>query len=364
MATYAPGPKDPRIGHLIFNRGGALLAQRFDAGALRLEGEAYPVAERVAVVGNPSQAAFFSASENGVLTYREAEFRAGTPVWVNRAGLEVAAIVPSPLPAAAQVRLSPDGTRLAVIVGGELWVYDLGGRPPIKLTSGGGIDMPFWSPDGSEIIYSGPSPIQLFAVRVEVGSTPGPVSPLGHYHAHGWSPDGRDLITVLNSYSPSGWDIFKLPWRRDAPPESFVTTSSDDGMHGAALSPDGRWLAYTLNATGSHEIWVRQYAGSAAPVRVSSNGGVDPQWARDGSELYFLENRRRMMVVVIKPGATFNFTPPRPLFELPFPTPNVFPNQSYDVAADGRFVMIRPAPPPASPTPITIVLNWASESTN
>jgi hypothetical protein len=323
------------------------------------------VAERVAVVGNPSQAAFFSASDTGVLAYREPEFRAGTPVWVNRAGIEVATIVPSPLPVLDQVRLSPDGTRLAVIVRGDIWVYDLGGRPPIKLTSGGGLDMPFWSPAGTEIVYASfQSPFRLFSVPIEVGSTPTPVSPLGHYHPHGWSPDGRDLITVLNSYSPTGWDILKLPWQLDAAPEPLVTTSSDDGMHGAALSPDGRWLAYTLNATGSHEIWVRPYAGSAPPVRVSANGGVDPQWARDGSELYFLEGLRRMMVVGIKPGTAFNFTPPRALFDLPFPTTSGFPNLSYDVAADGRFVMIRPAPPPSTPTPITIVLNWASELVN
>jgi hypothetical protein len=135
-------------------------------------------------------------------------------------------------------------------------------------------------------------------------------------------------------------------------------------MAGSTLSPDGRWLAYTLNATGNHEIWVRPYAGSAAAVRVSANGGVDPQWSRDGSELYFLEGLKRMMVVAVTPGATFSFRPARPLFELPFPTSNVFPNQSYDVAADGRFVMVRPAPPPAAPTPITIVLNWASGLTN
>jgi eukaryotic-like serine/threonine-protein kinase len=365
MAVYAPGPEDPRIGHLLFNRGRTLLAQRFDAGALRLEGDEFPVAERVALVNNPSHAAFFSASGNGVLVYREAELSAGTPVWVNRAGVEVAALVQSPLPGLEQLRLSPDGTRLAGIVHGDVWVYDLGGRPPIKLTSGGGIDTPVWSPDGQEIIYSSNQPsFRLFSVPVAVGSTPAPVSPLGHYHAHGWSPDGRDVIAVLNSYSPSGWDILKVPWRRDVPPEPFVKTSSDDGMFGATLSPDGRWLAYTLNATGNHEVWVRPYAGSAPPVRVSAHGGVDPQWARDGTELYFLENLMRMMVVAIKPGAAFDFTPPRPLFELPFPTASVFPNLSYDVAADGKFMMVRPAPPPASPTPITVVLNWASALTN
>ena len=131
-------------------------------------------------------------------------------------------------------------------------------------------------------------------------------------------------------------------------------------MFGAALSPDGKWLAYTLDVTGNHEIWVRPYAGSAPPVRVSANGGADPQWARDGTELYFVENFKRVMAVALRPGTTFDYTPPRLLFETPYPLSRTFlPNQSYDVARDGRFVMIRPAPPSA-PMPITVVLNWAS----
>jgi Tol biopolymer transport system component len=360
MAVYAPGPEDPRVGHLLFNRGGQLLAQRFDAGALRLEGHEFPVADRLDQRIDPSKAAFFSASSNGILAYRQEEIRASTPVWVNRAGVEIAAITQSPLPGLEQVRLSPDGSQLAVIVRGDIWVYDLGGRPPIKLTSGGGIDMPFWSPNGREIVYARiESPFRLFSVPIEIGSTPTPVSPLGHYHPHGWSPDGRDLIAVLNSYSPSGWDIFKIPWRRDGMPEPFIKSSSDEIS--PALSPDGRWVAYPLNATGTVEIWVRPYAGPAAPVRVSANGGAEPRWAHDGTELYFLEKGRRVMAVAVKPGTTFNFMPPRPLFELPAA---VFPDLSYDVAPDGRFLVMRPAPPPPSPTPITVVLNWASGVTN
>ncbi len=360
MAVYAPAAEDPMTGHLLFNRGGTLLAQRFDPGALQLQGDAFPVAERVAQAGNPSAAGFFSASSNGVLAYRQAELEAGTPVWVNRLGTELAAVVDSPLPRPEQLRLSPDGTRLAMIVDHQVWVYDLSGRPAMKLTSGAYADMPLWSPDGKDVIYAATQPpFHLFSVRVDVGSTPKPVSPLGHYHPHGWSSDGRDLITVLNSYSPSGWDIVTIPRQGSGAPAPFVRSPSDDGMFGAALSPDGKWLAYTLNVTGNHEIWVRPYAGSTPPVRVSANGGVDPQWARDGNELYFVENLKRLMIVAIRPGTTFDFSPPRLLFEAPYPIASLFPNQSYDVARDGRFVMIRPAPP-VSPMPITIVLNWAS----
>jgi len=267
-------------------------------------------------------------------------------------------VVNASLPGPAQVRLSPDGTRLAVIVDGDIWVYDVSGRPPVKLTTGGGIDMPLWTPDSLEIVYARTRPpFRLFSIRADVGSAPAPVSPLGHYHPHGWSPDGRYLVTAVNSYSPTGWDVLKIPWRNGIP-EPLARTSSADGMHGAAMSPDGQWLAYTLNVTGSHQVWVRPYSGPGAPVPVSANGGVDPQWARNGRALYFVEGGNRLMAVDVRPGPAFDFTPPRLLFESSFPFAP-FPNSSYDVAADGRFLVIRPAPPSAPP-PITVVLNWAA----
>ena len=96
---------------------------------------------------------YFSVSRTGVLAYRQRQIVTGTPVWVDRAGRELASVVDTPLDELINVRLSPDDSRLAVIAGGDVWVYDLTGRPPVKLTSDGGNDMPLWTPDGQRVIY-------------------------------------------------------------------------------------------------------------------------------------------------------------------------------------------------------------------
>ena len=119
------------------------------------------------------------------------------------------------------------------------------------------------------------------------------------------------------------------------------------------MSPDGRWLAYTSDSTGRLEVWVRPFPGPGAAVRVSSNGGIEPVWARNGKELYYLEGRN-MMSVAVEAGAAFNFKPAVRLFESTYARDQQPP--SYDVAADGRFVMIKPDS--SGKTPITVILNW------
>ena len=137
---------------------------------------------------------------------------------------------------------------------------------------------------------------------------------MGHYHPHGWSVNGRDLIAVLNSYSPTNWDILRIPLDDKENAQPILRTASAEGMTGAALSPDGRWLAYTSSVTGQLEVWVQPYPGPGVPVRVSPNGGADPVWAKNSRELFYLEGRKMMAVVPVGAGRTFDFKGPTPLF--------------------------------------------------
>jgi serine/threonine-protein kinase len=335
-----------------------LWAQGFDAGRLELTGEPVPVAEQVGEAANPHRPGFFSVSDTGALAFRRREAAAGMLVSLDPSGRTAAPLLETPLNRPGQVRLSPDGHRLAVIVDGDVWVYDLRGRPPIKLTSGGGNDMLLWTPDGTRIVYAASQPYRLLSVPTASAgaTTPEQVSPNGHYHPHGWSPDGRELVAVLNTYSPAGWDILGLPQHERREPTAIARTLYDEGTSGAALSPDGRWLAYTSNVTGQTEIWVQSYPGPGAAVRVSPHGGVDPQWARDGRTLYYLENKR-LMAVAVESGSAFDFKPAAFLFEMP-ELAQQFPNQSYDVAPDGRFITIKAVSTAASAPPITVILNW------
>jgi len=363
-AAYAPSRDDAQVGHLVFNREGTLWAQPFDAGRLELTGDPILIAEHVGEPENPQRPGFFSVSRAGALAYRRQPTVSGIPVWLEANGRTTTPLLDSPVTGSEQIRLSPDGHRYAMTIAGDIWVYDLGGRPPIRLTSGGGNDMPLWTPDGKRIVYARGIPsYRLVSVPADVaGATPEPVSPDGHFHPHGWSRDGRELIAVLNTYSSAtGWDILGIPVGEKGEPRIIVGTASDEGQAGAALSPDGRWLAYTSNVTGASEIWVQPYPGPGSPILVSPHGGMDPHWAPNGRNLYYLENRKLMAVAVDVGKPAFTFTPAAFLFDIPAPAAS-FPVQSYDVAKDGRFIMGKAVSTGAS-SPITVILNWAAALT-
>jgi hypothetical protein len=149
-------------------------------------------------------------------------------------------------------------------------------------------------------------------------------------------------------------DVVTFAPDEQATARDLVKTASIEGSAGIALSPDGRWLAYTSNVTGRSEIWVQPYAEQGAPVRVSPNGGLEPLWARDGRELYYVEGNR-MMWVPVRPGPAFEFGPSVALFEHRYARVAI---PSYDVGPDGRFLMIKPSGPPPGTAPISVVLNW------
>lgn len=357
---YAP-PAAGDIGRVLFLRESTLMAQPFDPTRLELGPEAIRVVERVAYADVPSSRyAHASVSDTDVLAYRVSETMTGVLVWVDRNGREEGRVVPDLLPNPQNPRLSPDGKRLALMLEGNLWVYDLTGRPSVKLTFDGSSDIPLWSPDGRRLVYaSNASPTRLLSVSSETsGGTPQPASPLGHYHPHGWSADGRELIAVLNTYSPTNWDILKMTVDRKENVQPILRTAAAEGMIGAALSPDGQWLAYTSNVTGAFEVWVQPYPGPGAATRVSPNGGVDPVWAKDGRELFYMEGRN-MMAVSVRAGQTFDFEPPVVLFTSAYLHPTGAP-LSYDVAADGRFLMLKRIDTETRPTPINVVLNWTA----
>jgi serine/threonine-protein kinase len=133
-----------------------------------------------------------------------------------------------------------------------------------------------------------------------------------------------------------------------------------EGSQGLAVSSDGKWIAYISDVTGRGEVWVRPYPGPGAPVRVSANGGSEPQWSRNGRELYFLENRDRMMMAAVNPGASLSVAPPVPLFTTRLIRMGQPP--SYDVAPDGRFLIVRGSENQSNAAAsIVVVVNWTEE---
>jgi hypothetical protein len=186
-----------------------------------------------------------------------------------------------------------------------------------------------------------------------------PVSPAGHYHPHGWSPDGHEVLAVELSPGASP-DIVAIRTAGPFEKRAVVQTPNVEGSSGAALSPDGRWLAYAADPTGSLEIWVRPYPGPGPAVRVSPNGGFEPVWSRSSRELFYREGGK-LMSVSIQPATELQFAPPVVLFDVEYryTRPGTQP-PTYDVAPDGRFVFLKP-PAPIQSQPLTVVVNWVDE---
>jgi len=369
LADDGVAPQYASSGHIVFARGTTLMAVPFDAGRLAVTGAAVAVQEGVQ---HPSavQAPDFSISTNGTLIYTLAEAATSAPAtltWVDRSGRETAPAVTTPMTNLSGAQLSPDGKRLVASFGApldqDLWVFDLTGRPPLRLADKGANLFPTWSPDGTRVVFVSdrngpygifsmpadgsalePSPVDLgVAQRVSGVPTMFPLT---------WMPDGR-LVFANNASVAANSDILVAPSEPGGKAQPLVQTEYSEG--GARVSPDGRWLAYQSDRSGRPEIWVQPIA-TGAPVRVSSNGGIVPVWSRDNRELFYREGAK-MMAVKITGGSAFAFDPAVPLFDRRS-------LMGFDVSSDGRFLMALPSAPsaaPPAPNGIVVVQNWTEE---
>jgi serine/threonine-protein kinase len=352
-AYYAP------TGHLLYAQASTLMAVPFDLDRLTVTGAPTTIQEGIGT--KASGVANYAVSGTGMFVYAPGGIGGAKarPVWVGRDGREIAALVAADLDAPQFPRISPDGRKLSLVIAGDLWVYDLEGRPPIKLTFDGSSFAAAWSPDGKTLVYESASGSLASIPADGSGRTPEQVSPEGHFHPHGWSPDGREIIAVqIGSAMLS--NIVKFPPAAKGELQQVVQTESEEGSLGATLSHDGRWLAYTSDVTGRMEIWVRPFPGPGAPIRISPNGGIEPVWARNDRELYYLEGENVMAAAVTTQPA-FNFKAPVALFAGRYARGGQPP--SYAVAPDGRFLMIKSSDAQATSAHMVVVLNWLEELT-
>ena len=254
-------------------------------------------------------------------------------------------------------RLSPDGRRLALTIGpsdaGQIWIYDLAGSAqPLRLTFQDHNLFPIWSPDGKRIVFiSRASSDQIFSIPAD-GSATEPERVIATQNPavpRDWSRDGAFILfgEMRKLHLLHLTDGKTRRWLQAPFAES-------DGR----FSPDGHWLAYTSDQTGSQEIWVRPFPGPGAPVRVSPDGGRDAVWSHDGKELFYRSGLKILSARVV-PDVTFRVEAPRALFEGGFDPGS---ERGYDVAPDGRFVMIENEPNDnTTSASIVVVLNWFQE---
>ena len=351
---YAPS------GHLVFVRAGALLAAPFDLERLAVSGPAAVILEDVRMEGQlaVAQAVF---SRDGTLIYVPggAANDATRPVWVDRQGK--AQPVGMPPRSYRSFSLSPDGTRLAIVIGdpnNDVWVQDLERGALTRLTSGGNNVGPIWTPDGKRVVFAKNTGGVRTPFWVPADGSGEPERLFEDDHRGGvasFSPDGQ-LLTFNRRASDTGLDLWVRPLNGTQAPHPFLRTRSTEV--GAKFSPDGRWIAYISDESGQYEVYVRPYPGPGGKWQVSTQGGGEAIWSPVGNELFY-RNGNKWMAVAVTLEPEFKAETPRRLFEGPYVDVG---GLSFDVAPDGRrFLLLEPAEQAGPVTHLNVVLNWFEE---
>jgi eukaryotic-like serine/threonine-protein kinase len=346
-------------GYLLFLRGSTLMAQPFDAERLTVTGEASSVVENVNRFIN---VAGVSASDNGTLLARPATAIQSELVWFNRLGTRVA--VAAPAAEYVEFALSPDESQIAFDRGDlsgeapDVWLLDVRRGSTSRLTTNPSVDnVPIWSADGRTVAYASEHGRGLdIYQRPANQSAPEQVllkldaSPI--MFPADWSPDGRYLAYYRTDPQQRN-DVWVLPLFGDRKPFALIQTEFNEWQ--AQFSPDGKWIAYVSDESGMSQVYVQAFPMQSGKVSVSTRGGMQPRWRRDGKELFYLAPDRKLMAVPVKSGTTFEVDSPRPLFQTTL-DPTTF-RQSYAVSADGnRFLLNTPVETVSQP--LTVVLNW------
>ncbi len=345
-------------GHLLFLRGGTLMAQRMATSDGSLTGQPYPIVEGIAGDGNTNM---FAASTNGAIAYQAGATVLETELmWLDRGG--------KPLNVLGKkgdyndLELSPDGKQLAVTMGSpsDIWVYDVARGVADKVTSEPAVEFPIiWSADGRTLFFSSPlpggsGPRSMYAKDLQ--SVDG-AKKIGPENAVSFplsvARDGSLLFQMQGLGGPP--DLWWLPAAGDRQPSRVMQTPHGEAR--AKLSPDERWIAYASDRAGSMEVYVTSFPKPGQVSRISVDGGTSPRWRRDGRELFYLDPDNQVMAVNVD-GTTSEFKAGgvKALFKFRRRSSR----SSYDVSADGQKFIVSQSGEGQSQEPLVVISNWAS----
>jgi Tol biopolymer transport system component len=375
-AIYAPP------GWLLYVRGGVIVAHAFDADSLELSGD--PVTIAPASTWGQTR---LSVSDSGILAFAPPRAYDYQLAWFDRTGAPAGTLGPVVNAISFQhPRISPDGTRVAVHIVDpradgtrDLWVGDVVRGTFERLTSTPSEEQnPTWATDSRSMYANAPwEDHSSSVIRIPVGggtqdfivSEPGTtVSPSDV------TRDGRWLFYQQRGKN-TRVDVWALPLTdglvaKDAKPVPVITSEFDDAA--VSVSPNGQWLAYDADVTGTREVYMRRFTdGRAGPsVRVTFGHGTMARWSHDGSTLFYVRapqgylSAEMMALPITFSGDRIDFGTARPVFKARmFPTLGTTTLRDYDVAPDGRF-LVGTVVGPSKGAVATVVLNWTSVVTN
>jgi serine/threonine-protein kinase len=311
-----------------------------------------------------------AVADNGTLVYTTPGFNAPEePVWVSRSG-ETRKIDPNWTRDTEfeGLALSPDGRRLAVVVEGggrgDVWIKELDEGPLSRLTFGGEYNgYPSWTPDGRSVVYASlrGGEWNVWSKRADgTGSETQLLDLARDVWVTEWSPDGEWLLIAVGGAEGSD-DILAMRPGVDSVPAALLAEVFDE--YTPALAPDGRWIAYVSNESGQEEVYVRTFPNVAdGKWQISTDGGSEPVWSRDGRALYFRSaNGSAIESADMSRGPSS--VARRTLLTLP--EQNDYEanarNRLIDVAPDGRFVMIQRTGTPDVSGDLVVVQHWFRE---
>jgi len=358
-----------KFGYLLFIQDGDLYTQGFNPSILELQGKPALFLHNVGAVATLSLAPV-SVSTTGLLVYQSLSPPIHQLVWLDRDGKQTG-LLGEPgewgLP-----RISPDGRRVVCARmaadghRGELWLFEDGAASRMVSIPGADARSPVWSPDGARIAFTA-NPDKLYEAFIKTVNSPAAAELLFHTeytkYLTDWARDGRYIIFSSIGTAGSSSDVwaFSTGDRRAGP---VIDTVHAEGF--AALSPNGRWLAYQSDESGRDQVYVQSFEGISDGTKrrwqVSTTGGRMPRWRADGRELFYLAGPGSMMVASTSAGAEdFAFEPAHKLFEM-----LAIPKRTnlYDVSADGQRLLVCLPYEWAGSSSVTVMTNWMRKLSN
>ncbi len=355
-----PGPVYSPSGHILYKTGwtGPLLALPFSIETLRPTGEPFlvPVGQNLL---------YPSVSADGTLAYLDQPAVRRQLVWRDRSGRKLL-VIGQPHENVFDPALSPDGLLVAAVGlengNFDIWIHDANRPIATRLTFDGALEhRPVWSPAGDQVAFSSnrQGNADIFVRRADgSGEAKALVATRGHELVSDWSSDGRYILYHRND-PKTGDDLWYLQRKDDNSGFEAVPFLQTPFRELAAnLSPDGHFVAYVSDESGRYEVYVQRFPGGGGKRLVSSNGGGQPRWRRDGKELFYVADRT-LLAVDVTTMPNFSMGSPRELFESEgLNSPTV---QYYDVSADGQRFVLRELMEVDDPTVIRVVQNWFAE---
>jgi len=351
-------------GYLLYLQDKTLVAQPFDGRHYVLSGEPHTLSDEVLYFPHVYRAVFSVSNGEVLVTQTGKGASISQLTWFDRSGKPAGTV--GMLGTYNNVRLSPDGRRVAADQTDpdgwniDIWIHEPARGATTRLTFGPSLDQAsIWSPDGKQVLFTSNRKLgfHLYLKNADGSGSEEEVADLGNVsvvvNPWDWSRDGKYALFK------KGNELWYLSWpERVAKPLMQAKWT----VRNAQFSPDGRWMAYASNETGSMEIYVSPFPSGNGKWQVSSAGGQEPRWRQDGKELFYLSAEGKMMAVAVTAGANFEAGSPVALFQThrrqPISSQDVF---SYDVRGDGQRFLIATKVDEANAAPLSVLLNWASE---